>query len=144
MPVECPVHPWIDCSEAPLFVWHIANGDNEEELRACLAIREQWAEKNTERFAWVIDLQALRGGSARQRQLLAAHLEKLREYNRKYNVGCALVVPNPIVRGLVTAVFWISPPTFPTRFFATWEEGKAWARQQLRNAKRAQPVERAI
>ncbi len=42
-----------------------------------------------------------------------------------------MIVPNAWLRGLVTAVFWISPPKFPNKFFSEPVAGERWAKKQL-------------
>lgn len=48
------------------------------------------------------------------------------EASKRWAVGSAFVVTNAIVRGSITAIHWVSPPTIPTRVVATYDEGLAW------------------
>lgn len=43
----------------------------------------------------------------------------------------ALVTSSPLIRGVVTAINWIRPPSYPHAVVATPEEAFAWAEQQL-------------
>lgn len=72
---------------------------------------------------------ALGALKANQRKSLA---DMLREREHKIAVsvgGYVLATPSPIVRGLLTAVFWVAPPPFQHRFVATAEEGFEWLAQ---------------
>jgi len=81
--------------------------------------------------AWVIDLSNIAKASATQRQAFGEHLKRFEAFNVRWNTGSALIVPNAWLRGLVTAVFWISPPKFPNKLFSDPFESKDWAKAQL-------------
>ena len=49
-------------------------------------------------------------------------------------IGDAVVITNALVRGAVTAVFWIRPPVAPTKIFATPRESIAWIEERARDA----------
>ncbi|MEN9581926.1 MAG: hypothetical protein RJA70_4935, partial [Pseudomonadota bacterium] len=53
------------------------------------------------------------------------------DHDLKWNAGSALVVPSAIARGIVTAVFWMTPPKFPHQAFAHRADALEWARNQL-------------
>jgi hypothetical protein len=65
------------------------------------------------------------------RNALAEHLKRFHEFGVRWNVGSALIVPNPWLRGLVTAVTWLSPPKFPYRLCSEPIEAERWAKKQL-------------
>jgi hypothetical protein len=125
-------HPWVDSSRAPLYILNFPASTTDEELIACCAAREAWAERAHYPVAWMVDLSAIRTVTPRQRQIFASHLGRLEQHNITYNRGAAVIVPNSILRGVVTAVFWFKPPKFPYRLFAQRQEGVLWADGQLR------------
>jgi hypothetical protein len=125
-------HPWIDESRAPLYVMKFPVSTTDTELLACCDAREVWAERARYPVAWVVDMSAVRTVTARQRQLFGAHLGRMDQHNFTYNRGASLIVPNAVLRGMVTAAFWIKPPRFPHRLFASRAEGLHWAQEQLR------------
>lgn len=86
--------------------------------------------------AWVVDLSAIREASASQRKIFAEHLARFEAHDIAYNCGSALVVPSAVLRGLVTAVFWVKPPKFPNQLFEKREDALAWATRQLREGKK--------
>ena len=61
----------------------------------------------------------------------AEHLKRFEKFNMRWNAGSALLVPSAWLRGLVTAVFWISPPRFPNKRFSEPLEAERWAKKQL-------------
>lgn len=125
-------HPWVDSSRAPIYIVSCPVSTTDEELIAFCNARESWAERATYPVAWVVDLSAVRTMTARQRQLFAAHLERFERHDIAHNRGSALVVPNPLLRGVVTAVFWLKTPRFPNQPFANRLEAMRWAEEQLR------------
>jgi hypothetical protein len=128
-------HPWIDSSRAPLYILTFPASTTDDELIACCTARESWAEKVRYPVAWVVDLSQIRTATARQRQIFGQHLGRIERHNISYNQGAALIVPNAVLRGVVTATFWIKPPSFPYRLFATRQEGLDWAAERLRDGR---------
>lgn len=124
-------HPWISNDEMPLYRWTFPEEANDEELDACLRAREYWGARAHYHVAWVIDLSNITKASATQRQAFGQHLKQFEEINVRWNAGSALIVPRAWLRGLVTAVFWISPPVFPNKLFSEPLEAEDWAKAQL-------------
>ncbi|MFW2386857.1 MAG: hypothetical protein ACN4G0_00865, partial [Polyangiales bacterium] len=106
-------HPWFSNDLMPLYRWTFPPKATDEELAACLRAREDLAAHARYYMAWVIDMSNITKAPATQRKALAQHLKRFDEYGVRYNAGSAIVVPSPWLRGLVTAVTWISPPRFP-------------------------------
>jgi hypothetical protein len=128
-------HAWIDASGAPLYVLTFPASTADEQLIACCEARETWAARVNYPVAWVVDLSAIRTATARQRQIFGKHLGRMERHNITYNQGAALIVPNAALRGIVTAIFWIKPPRFHYRLFATRREGVEWAAERLREGR---------
>lgn len=122
---------WIDSTRAPLYVWTFPEEATDDELEASCRAREAWAARVSYPVAWVVDLSRTKKVTAAQRRVVGAHLKHFSECDRLYNQGSAIVVPNPLVRGVVTAVFWLSPPDFPHRLFASRPEAEQWATERL-------------
>ncbi len=124
-------HPWISHDIMPIYRWTFPKEATDAELDACFRAREEWGARAEYPVAWVIDLSNIRKATATQRKAFGEHLKRFEDYNVRWNTGSALIVPNAWLRGLVTAVFWISPPKFPNKLFSGAEEGERWARKQL-------------
>jgi hypothetical protein len=127
-------HPWIDSSQAPLYVWRFPAEASYDDCTAFCQARETWARDVFTPVAWVVDLTLLQKADARHRQIFGEHLKRFERYDRRCNAGSALVVPNAWLRGVVTAVFWLSPPGYPNKLFADFDSAIDWARDRLGEA----------
>lgn len=124
-------HPWIDNTEAPLYVQVLPKEGTDEELRKfCNALRV-WHTRVDFPFAVVFDISGLGFATAGQRRILAQHEKSVADTDRKYCAGCGLVAASTWQVGLITATFWLSPPAYPAKVFANREDAKAWAADQL-------------
>jgi hypothetical protein len=120
-------HPWIDSLRSPVYVLALPDVFTDEELEACCTARERWAAKASFPVSWVVDLSRMHAVTAKQRKTMGDHLARFEHHDIAFNRGSAIVVPNPFVRGVVTAVFWLRPPRFPHQSFATRDEAIRWA-----------------
>jgi hypothetical protein len=103
----------------------------DSELLAYFDACENWSKRVTFPVGWVMDLSRVTGGTARQRALFAEYQERLSAFDRRYTRAAALVISNPVVRGLVTAVYWLKPPVYPYRMFARRGEALVWVKHAL-------------
>ena len=94
-----------------------------DELRACRARREP--------YAIVVDAAASRGFSAKQRRMQAQYVSEGLELSGMYLKGLAFIAPSELIRGMLTAIFWLQRPASPHRVFTTKEEAVAWARERV-------------
>jgi hypothetical protein len=53
---------------------------------------------------------------------------------RAQSIGTALVLPSPMVRGLLRAILWMHPIPQPYAVFSTTEEAMVWVRDMVRRA----------
>ena len=124
-------HPWFSNDLMPIYRWTFPSEATDEELGACLRAREDWAIRVRYYTAWVIDMSQIIKGPATQRKALAEHLKRFDEFGARWNAGSALIVPSPWLRGLATAVTWLSPPKFPYQLFSEPIAAEHWAKKQL-------------
>jgi len=124
-------HPWVSHRHMPIYEWTFPSEASNEELSTFIRAREDWAKLAHYPVAWVVELSNLRKANAGQRKLFAEHLKRFEEHDVRWNAGSALIVPRAWLRGLVTAVFWISPPEFPHQAFARRSDALEWAQLQL-------------
>jgi hypothetical protein len=124
-------HPWFDHSRAPLLVQRYPRDTGDQELIAFTGAVEAYMAAHPAPFAWVCDASNLVHATARQRQLMGEFEKRTAEHDRKYCLGTALVVASPVARGIITAVYWLSPPVYPYRTFARWDDAEKWARERL-------------
>lgn len=133
-------NPWIDESRAPLYQLAFPPDPTDAVLLEMCAARERWAEVAKFPVAWVVDTANLGGATARQRRILGDHLERFEPHDLAWNQGSAIIVPNAVLRGIVTAVFWLKSPRFPHESFRTKAEAVAWATARLEGSPRASAV----
>jgi hypothetical protein len=67
----------------------------------------------------------------KQRALAAEQQKRDTDVIRKYLRGVALVVSNPVIAGVVTAINWIAPVPYPQKAFSTVTDAEAWAASRL-------------
>lgn len=124
-------HPWFSNDLMPIYRWTFPSEATDEALGACLQAREDWATRARYDYAWVIDMSHITKAPATQRKALAGHLERFHEFGARWNAGSALIVPSAWLRGLATAVTWLSPPKFPYQLFPEPIEAERWAKERL-------------
>ena len=124
-------HPWVSHRHVPIYEWTFPSEASDDELAAFVQAREDWATRAQYPVAWVVELSNLRKANAKQRRTFAEHLKRFEAHDVRWNGGSALIVPRAWLRGLVTAVFWISPPKFPHQAFAKRSDALEWAQMQL-------------
>jgi hypothetical protein len=131
-------HPWIDTSESPLLRATYPVGATSDEVAAFLRVLEELVLEQHGPYGWVHDFgRSLDAVQRDIRRQFAISQRKIADHDRKYCAGVALYVPNPVVRGVITAVYWLSPPAYPYRFFSNLAEATVWARARLQKARAA-------
>jgi len=85
-----------------------------------------------ERYFSVTDASRAVALTARHRKTMGDWLGEAEELSKERVVGQAIVISNPIVRGALTAVFWIRKPAVPTKLFGDVGEAVAHAVEALR------------
>ena len=124
-------HPWASHRHVPIYEFTFPREIDDEDLSAFIEARERWADRAQYPVAWVVQLSSLSHATATQRRMFAEHLKRFEGHDVQWNGGSALIVPSPWLRGLVTAVFWISPPKFRHQAFAKRTDALEWAQLQL-------------
>mgnify|MGYP001213541454 CR=1 FL=1 len=95
-------------------------------LQSALAYLE-WlmtdAKKSSEKLFFITDLTAMREITpANQRQFTAEWMKRNTALSRDISVGGATVTPSSILRGIITALFWLQQPPTPSFSTATRHE----------------------
>lgn len=127
-------HAWVDSSAAPIYqVTFPAGGSDEQLLSYCRAV-ESWTSQVAYPVGWVMDLSRVKNVSAQQRAMFAKYMEGLEAFDRRYTRASALILPNALLRGVATAIFWLYVPPFEHRTFAEAGEGLAWVREVMKSS----------
>ncbi|MCA9578587.1 MAG: STAS/SEC14 domain-containing protein [Polyangiales bacterium] len=117
-----------DRSEWPLLVVRWPEGVvTDESLDRYLAESVQDLSRRTVHCV-MHDSRTAMGLSAAQRRRMAAHLAQHEHAIRQWTSGVAIVSPSAVIRGMITAVNWITGTPCPQRTFATEPEARAWLR----------------
>lgn len=78
-------------------------------------------------YMTVLDLRICKQITPRQRQVMTDHMQS-REKDGTC-LGCAMVFESRLLRGILTAMYWVHRPKYPTRVFTKVDEALAWAEQ---------------
>jgi hypothetical protein len=74
-----------------------------------------------------IDMSGMGELSAQQRRIQSEWNRSIQPIQKAVTLGLAFIAPGTVVRGMLTAVFWFSPPAAPYIICATMSEALAWA-----------------
>lgn len=84
---------------------------------------EREAMKAREKGFFITDLTRMREiAPASQRKYVGEWIARTSPLQKAVGVGGANVTPSPLLRGVITAIFWIKPSPTPTIFVATRNE----------------------
>jgi hypothetical protein len=132
-------HAWIDPSRAPLYLVTYPAVRTLEDVKNAHEAIEFVYRRAVGPVAWLVDACSVRGASAKERRIVAEHEKRVSALAQRHCVGLGLVSPSAIVRGLFTAVTWLSPLKYPFKVFDTRAEAELWLLDRLA-ASRAQRV----
>lgn len=124
-------HPWLDYGLAPVLVMRFPSAGTDVEVRAMYAAIEAFYAINTKPFVWVIDAMSLAQVLPSQRKIAAMHHARMSAYLAKYCRGSAFCAPSMVVRGFITAAFWLQTPAYEYTVVGGFETGMAWAWSKL-------------
>lgn len=94
---------------------------------------EQTRERATsgKRYAVLADATNAGVATAPQRKRQADFIKAHRELLAHVCVGNAFVIPNPLVRGVLTAILWLQPLPYDHVVVNGVADGEAWCRKRL-------------
>lgn len=73
-----------------------------------------------ERWVHLVDTRAVvKLPDPKVRNVITRYTDELTPLSRRYNVGTAVVISHALVRGIMTALHWVSPPRHPFSVVAT-------------------------
>ena len=97
---------------------------------------EEYALARTERKSgrgyrgFVVQADATVSSTAKQRRMFAEAEQRMQEYDRVLCAGTAFVLTSTVMRGVVTAIYWMAPPVYPYAFFPSRDAATVWARMK--------------
>lgn len=78
--------------------------------------------------------------TAKQRKRQADWMQQHSEKISQLTVGCAFVISSSLMRGVLTAIFWIHPLPCPQEVCATVPEALGWCTQKLEASGLRMPI----
>lgn len=123
----------IDESRLPLFVaTFLGSATNEEFAEYLRRLSANLARRQP--TAIVVDSRKAVSVTAAQRKQQAEWIDANRDDLRRYVVGTAFVIESALMRGALTAIFWMTSYETPYVVVPTFEAGETWALEQLRKS----------
>lgn len=114
--------PDVDDRFFPLVVNTIPERLRAEDLPRFFA-RSEEVLRRREPYVTISDTTATREiPNASVRRALADWNTKVEPLMKQYTLGSAIVITSPLVRGGLTALFWLAPPPYPQEVVATVEQ----------------------
>lgn len=108
--------------------------DAEPDFESFLAACDEVLAKRS-RYAGVIDLTGSRSTAAR-RTRFSEWYQVHRAEVRRYQIALAVVAPNAVYRGVVTAMFWLAPGALGVETFSTQAAAREWATRRAAEDRR--------
>lgn len=124
----------IDDARHPLVVVNFVGTATDAEFDAYLDDMQRLVLDRREKNVTILDATLSGDTPPTQRRKQADWLKRNAAYLREFSLGTAFVIDSPFVRGVLTAIFWITPMSAPYTIVATYAEAEAWATRQLQDA----------
>lgn len=116
----------IDRSEWPLIIVKWPGGALSDELIEDYLRQSEGDLTRREVHCILHDARGSMGLSAAQRKRFADHLARHSGTISTWTAGVAIATPSALIRGMITAVNWITGTPCPQKQFATATEARAW------------------
>lgn len=118
----------------------LAGQPTDEELEAYLAFEAARIE-TSEAGGVVVVIQLEHVWTATQRKRMRSFELEYATKSRTKQLGLAMVVPNGLIRGAMTAYYWIAPPEYPTTTVPNAAAAYPFVLECLRDAQLPVPAE---
>lgn len=82
-------------------------------------------------YVLLVDMTHTGNLTVKQRRRVSQHIAGNKDRVRRIVRGIAVVTPSALKRGIITAVFWLSPPPTEHRTFENVDDAMAWARSMI-------------
>jgi len=121
-----------DESQWPIVISRSIGESQDSDISAYIASHEA----SVRRGKHVVVLDASKGQAmnTKHRKQVADWIQANARRLEQARLGLALVSSSAVVRGIVTATYWLSPPPYRYQAFKTMDDAKEWARKLLAGA----------
>ncbi len=124
-----PEHAWIRGFEGgTLHVVFPARATDDEVRVFCDVLEKFWRDVDGP-VGTVFDCRPVTAATASQRKLFADLQQRLEPVFRGKMLGAAFLIDSALVRGLLTAIFWLRPPVYRHIVASNEIEARAWLGQ---------------
>ena len=124
----------LDLSNWPAVVVRPPVGEvTDAEMESFLERFFQEVEARGGRYVLVNDLRQNTGITARQRKMIVESMERTEASRTAVQVGNGMVFSSTLLRGMLTAIFWMRKPRYETRTFGDCDEAIEWAQGVVRD-----------
>jgi hypothetical protein len=118
-----------DESQWPLIVCRTIGESTDEDIQAYITAHEAALARG--RHVVVIDASAGKNMGHVHRRQIADWVRARSAALHERRAGLAFVSRSALVRGMLTATYWLTPPPYPTHIVSTLDEARKWALDQL-------------
>ena len=127
-----PDHLWVDDSQFPVIYLRLPEQISEDDVSDLYDYLKLNILRKRMSYGVVVDATGLRSvPSAAVRQRLADHEHAVADIESRYNKANAYVIASAVLRGALTAIYWVSPPRYPHAVFPSTDRAEAWVRSKL-------------
>jgi hypothetical protein len=131
----------IDTTRWPIMIITVLSPSIRDDcLRKSLSVAISMLAERGGPYSLVLDNRLVNYLPAMQRKMIADSMALRAERARSLCRGMALVMVSPLVKGLLTAIFWLRQPVIPTRVFTQLDEALVWAREVHSSAEPDSPT----
>jgi hypothetical protein len=85
----------------------------------------------------IVDARGGQSMEAKHRRQITDWIKANAAELRLNRLGAAFVSDSVVVRGILTALYWVAPPPYPYQIFKTMNEALAWSHARMTAPKRA-------
>ncbi len=117
--------------EWPLLIIKASGESSDRDLDRYIATLSE-ALSRCERHVVVVDASEGQNLKSTHRKRVAAWNQANEPALKKYRAGLVLVTESAVLRGLITAVYWLFPPPFPYRTADSIDDARSWGFKQLK------------
>jgi len=131
-----PLPLYVDQRELPLLQLRYVGPYSDDELYALLRQMEVVLTLPGKKVG-IVDLTHADAGTAKQRRMHAEWIGGHKQALAHAFSAAVIVTDNALIRGTVTAVFWVAPLPLPTHVAPTVERAQAWLAPFLETIQKA-------
>lgn len=119
-----------DDSRWPLVVCALSGVSTDADIDEYIRTHEAAVARHDPHFV-IVDARRGQAMSATHRRRIADWVSLREDDLRVYRIGLAFVAPSNLLRTVLTAIYWVRPPPYPTKALSTIFEAECWGAKLL-------------